>query len=169
IGDASSYTIVAEKKLFGEPMFEIDNRNGNLVMTAFYDDQMRSGESVANGFFYMSLDPANGTVLKSVSSPFSTDFIAELTGRATVTNKSLYTFKSRISVLRNDGGSLIIAESFIRDRREIPVALGIQPGYGSYRSSEIFQFNGISAFSFNATGELEWNAIMRKIQASDDD
>ncbi len=167
-GDFSNYSVSTAKAIFGEPWFEIDNKNGNLVMTAFYDDKERD-EEVANGFVYSSFDPANGTPVKINYTPFSKDFIAELTGRENVTNKSLYTFNIRKSVLRNDGGALIIAESFIKDTREIPVGIGVQPGYNSYRTSEIFQFNDIISFSINPNGVLEWSEVMRKKQASEDD
>ena len=33
----------------------------------------------------------------------------------------------------------------------------------------MFQFNDIIAFSFNANGMVEWNSVMRKKQASEDD
>lgn len=168
-GDFSTYSLTTGKDIFGEPWFEIDNKNGNLVMSAFYDDHVRPGEAAANGFLYASFDPANGTPLNTRYTTFSKEFIAELTGRENVTNQSLYTFNIRKSILRNDGGLIIIAESFIKDSREQAVPIGVQPGYNSYRSSEIFQFNDIIAFSINPKGEAEWSSVMRKKQASEDD
>ncbi|MES2621259.1 MAG: hypothetical protein V4615_10435 [Bacteroidota bacterium] len=167
-GQFSNYAITTEKETFGEPWFEIDNKNGNLVMTSFYDSKERD-EDVANGFVYSSFDPANGTLIKVRYTPFSKEFIAELTGRENVTNQSLYTFNIRKSTLRNDGGSLIVAESFIKDTRETPVGVSIQPGFSNYRTSEIFQFNDIIAFSINSNGIMEWSSVMRKKQASEDD
>ncbi len=168
-GESSTYNLETEKEIFGDPFFEIDNKNGNLVMTALYDDKKRIGEDVANGFMYAAFDPANGTKLKMNYTPFSKEFISTLTGRENVTNQSLYTFNIRKAILRNDGGVLILAESFIKDTREIPVTMGIQPGFNNYRNSEIFQFNDIIAFSVNAAGEMEWNAVLRKKQVSEDD
>ena len=168
-GDFSTYTITTEKKIFNESWFELDNKNGNLVMTGFYDAKKTEAEQSANGFLYRSFDPANGTVVKSKYTPFTREFVGELTGRENVNNTNLFTFNIRKSILRNDGGALIIAESFIKDTREQPVPVGIQPGYNSYRSSEVFQFNDVVAFSINPNGEMEWNSIMRKKQASEDD
>lgn len=168
-GDISSYRLVTEKEIFGEPSFDIDNKNGNMVMTAFYDDKLRPNEHVANGFLYASFDPANGTSVRTTYTIFSKEFIAELTGRENVTNQSLYTFTIRKAVLRNDGGALIVAESFIKDSRDQTVPLGVQPGYNSYRTTDIFQFNDIIAFSINPKGTLEWHNVMRKKQASEDD
>jgi len=168
-GEFSTYTITTEKEIFGEPVFDIDNKNGNLVMTAFFDAKKSEAEPAASGFLYASFDPANGNSLKTNYTYFSKEFIAELTGRENVTNQNLFTFNIRKSMLRNDGGALIIAESFIKDSREIPVPVGIQPGYNNYRTSDIFQFNDIIAFSINPEGKMEWSSVMRKKQASEDD
>lgn len=167
-GEFSNYIITTEKEIFGEPWFEIDNKNGNLVMTGLYDAKERN-EDVANGFVYSSFDPANGTLIKVRYTSFSKEFITELTGRENVINQSLYTFNIRKTILRNDGGALIVAESFIKDTRETPVGVSIQPGFSSYRTSEIFQFNDIIAFSVNSSGTMEWSSVMRKKQASEDD
>ena|ERR1043165_5618346 len=168
-GDFSTYSLKTERTLFGEPAFEIDNKNGNLVMTTFYDAKKSEAEAAANGFLYASFDPANGTPVKTNYTPFSREFIAELTGRENVTNQSLYTFTIRKSMLRNDGGSLIIAESYIKETRDQVMPTGIQPGYNGYRSSDIFQFNDIIAFSLNPDGKMEWSSVMRKKQVSEDD
>jgi hypothetical protein len=167
-GDIKTYSIVTDKALFGEPAFDIDNKNGNLVMCAFYNDNKRA-EDVANGFMFASFDPANGTPVKVNYTPFSKQFIAELTGREPNEKGRLYTFSIRKSLLRNDGGAAFVAESFIKDTHETPVAAGFQPGYTNYRTSIILQFNDIIAFSINARGEMEWHSVMRKKQASEDD
>jgi len=168
-GDFSTYSIATEKEIFGEPYFDIDNKNGNLVMTALFDAKRSEAEAAANGFLYSSFDPANGTLVKSNFTFFSREFIGELTGRENVSNTSLYTFTIRKSILRNDGGALILAESFIKDSREQAMPIGVQPGYNSYRTSEIFQFNDIIAFSVNPEGKMEWSSVMRKKQVSEDD
>lgn len=168
-GEFSNYTLSTEKSLFGDPYFDIDNKNGNLVMTSFFDAKKSEAEPSASGFLYASFDPANGTALKTNYTLFSKEFIGELTGRENVTNQTLFTFSVRKSVLRNDGGALIIAESFIKDSREQPVPMGIQPGYTSYRTTDVFQFNDIIAFSINPEGKMEWSSVMRKKQASEDD
>lgn len=168
-GDFNTYTISTDKEIFGEPWFELDNKNGNLVMTAFYDDHSKAGEPAANGILFNSFDPANGTTVSVNYSPFTKPFIAELTGRENPTNLSLYTFNIRKSILRNDGGMLLVAESFIKDSRDQIVPIGIQPGYNSYRTAEVFQFNDIITFSINPRGQIEWSSIMRKKQSSEDD
>jgi hypothetical protein len=168
-GDFALYSIVTQKAIFGEPWFEIDNKNGNLVMCAFYNDNSQ-GEDVANGFTYSSFDPANGTPLKTAYTPFSKEFITELTGRADNSDKGkLYTFTIRRVILRNDGGALILAESYIKENHEVPVSVGFQPGFNNYRSSTIYEYNDIIAFSVNPDAGLGWHAVMRKKQASEDD
>ena len=167
-GDFSMFSIVTDKAVFSDPYFDIDNRNGNLVMNAFYNDNKRA-EDVANGFFYATYNPVTGVLIKKGYTPFTSDFIQELTGRPTNDKAKLYTFTIRKCVLRNDGGSLILAESFIRDTRETPVQIGFQPGFGNYHTSYVFQFNDILAFSINPQGVMEWHSVMRKKQSSEDD
>ncbi len=167
-GDFSTYNIHTEKAVFSDPYFEIDNRNGNLVMNAFYNDD-KHAEDVANGFFYASYRPDSGTVIKSGYTPFTQDFIKELTGRAITDKPKLYTFTIRKSVLRNDGGSMILAESFIRDTREVPIQVGFQPGFGNYHTAYVYQFNDLIAFSIDPDGQLQWHAVMKKKQSSEDD
>ena len=168
-GGFATYDILTEKQVFDEPYFEIDNKNGNMVMSAFYDDKKRLNENVANGFLYSSFDPDNGIAVHTNYAEFSNDFIAELTGRENVTNKSLYTFTNRKIILRNEGGILLTAESYIKDSREQSIPLGVQPGYNTYRTTEVFQFNDIITFSLNPSGTMEWHSVLRKKQSSEDD
>lgn len=168
-GEVANYSITTDKRLFNEPYFDVDNKNGNLVMAAFYDNGSSEDEPAASGYLFASFDPANGTPVKTTYTPFARQFIGELTGRENPTNLSLYTFSIRRCILRNDGGTLIVAESFIKDTRETVVPMGIQPGYNNYRTSEIFQYNDIVAFSVKPDGQLDWRSIMRKKQVSEDD
>jgi len=167
-GDLNLYSFSTEKAIFGEPYFDLDNRNGNLVVNGFYNDNKRA-EEVANGFFYSSYNPATGALIKTNYTAFTSDFIKELTGRATTDKPKLYTFTIRRSVLRNDGGALIVAESFIKDTRETPVQVGFQPGFGNYHTSYVYQFNDLITFSINPNGEMEWHSVMKKKQSSEDD
>lgn len=168
-GEFSNYNIYLDKAFFGEASFDIDNKNGNLVLCALYNDNKRA-EDVANGFLYASYNPIDGTPVKSSYTSFSKEFIAELTGRPGNSDKGkLYTFTIRKVILRNDGGAMIIAESFIKDTREVPIAMGFQQGLTNYQTSTVFQFNDIIAFSVNANAEMEWHSVMRKKQSSEDD
>lgn len=168
-GDVKVFRIQTEKPVFGEPSFEIDNKNGNLILTGFYGEITPSGESAATGVFYSCFDPANGIPLSSKYIDFSKDFMFKLTGRQPGDKGRLYTFNVRKAILRNDGGVLVLAESFIKDTRDIPVATGFQPGFSSFRTAETFQFNDVIAFSIRPDGETEWNSVMRKKQMSEDD
>jgi len=167
-GDFTTYRISTLKPLFGEPSFEIDNKNGNLVMCGFYNNTT-TGEDVANGFLYTSYNPASGATVKTSYTLFSKEFMTALTGRAATETGKLYTFIIRKVILRNDGGAIIIAESLIKDTREVPINIGMQPGFTNYHTSIMYQFNDIIAFSMNATGEVEWNSVLHKKQASEDD
>ncbi len=170
-GKQTSYTIKCEKEIFGEPQFEIDNVNGALVFCGFYDDKGDPADAAANGFFYLKYDAPNGLLKQSNYSPFPAAFMASLTGRSTGMSNRLFTFNIRKMLLRMDGGALITAESVIRDKREVVTMSPsiMSTPYNSYRTIYTFAYNDIIAFSFNPDGSIDWNAIMRKKQLSEDD
>jgi hypothetical protein len=168
-GELGNYTINCGKQLFGDPYIEVDNKNGNLVWSGFYNDDKRK-EDVATGIFYGRLEPATGAEQKLQHIPFSKDFITELTGREASENKlKLYTFNVKRVMLRNDGGTLFLAESFIRDSREQVTSAGMQAGLSGFRTITLFQYNDIIAYSVDSTGAVSWNAVMRKKQVSEED
>lgn len=167
-GEFSNYSITTEKEIFNEPWFETDNKNGNLVMCALYDDKKNS-EDVANGFMYASFNPETGAPVKTKYTQFPKEFVNELTGRETKDEGKLYTFGVKKVILRNDGGALVLAESFIKDTRESAIPVGMQPGFNTYVRSTIYQYNDIIAFSLNPNGDLEWRNILHKKQSSEDD
>ncbi len=165
------YTITSGKKIFGDPYFEIDNRNNNLIFSGFFDNQEGTGEPAAYGAFYQTFKLSSGIQLSSNIQTFPENFIKELTGRdASVSNNRLFTFGIKKIVQRNDGGVLIAAESFIKDKREEQtMSISVISPYSSYRTINTFQFNDITAFSMNASGKIEWSTLMRKKQYSEDD
>jgi len=165
------YTISSPKKIFGDPYFEIDNKNNNLIFGGFFDNKEGTGEAAAYGCFYQIFKPSSGIQIVSNYQTFPVAFIKELTGRdASVTNNRLFTFSIRRIVQRNDGGLLIAAESYIKDRREEQtLSLSVISPYNNFRTINTFQFNDIIAFSINASGKTEWTSLMRKRQYSEDD
>ena len=168
-GEPVYYSLHTDKKVFGDAYLDIDNKNGKLLLTALYDDELKRGEAVANGLLYATYDPVSGKPDQQAVIPFQKSFISELTGREVKDQGSLYTFNIKRAMLRNDGGMLLLAESFIKDTRESSVPLGLQPGYSSFQTTNLYQFNDIIGFSVNPKGEIDWSAILRKKQVSEDD
>lgn len=170
-GQQTSYTIKCEKEIFGEPQFEIDNANGTLLFCGFYDDKGDPADAAANGFFYLKYDAPNGLLKQSNYSPFPSAFMTSLTGRSAGMSNRLFTFNIRKMLLRMDGGALITAESVIRDKREVVTMSPsiMSTPYNTYRTIFTFAYNDIIAFSFNPDGSIDWSAIMRKKQLSEDD
>ena len=171
-GQQTSYTIKCEKEIFGEPQFDLDNVNGNLIFCGFYDEKGDAADPAANGFFYLQYGAADGQLKYHAYNRFPADFMASLTGRSLDPNNSkLFTFNVRKIILRLDGGALIAAESVIKDKREVMVASPsiMNSPYNSYRTVTTYSFNDIIAFSIRPDGSIDWNAIMRKKQVSEDD
>ena len=178
-GKLTDYTIKCERALFGEPQFEIDNVNGNLIFCGFYDQKGDPADAAANGFFYLQYDAATGTLKHSAYNIFTPLFMTSLTGRdAGSKYNRLYTFAIRKMLLRIDGGAMFTAESVIKDKKEVLVSnpspsfrgfgFGSTP-YASYKTVNTFSYNDVIAFSIKADGSLDWNTIMRKKQQSEDD
>jgi hypothetical protein len=166
-----SFSVPFAKKIFSDPYIELDNKNNQLLFAGFYDNEVGMSEAAAYGFFYKTYDYTIGSLKSESLTAFPDSFIQALTGRLpSQSNNRLYTFAIRKIVQRIDGGVLIVAESSIKDRREEPVVSlsSINP-YTSYRTINTFQYNDIIAFSINASGNLEWNSIMRKKQYSEED
>ena len=168
----TSYTLKCEKEIFGEPQFELDNVSGNLIFCGFYDQKGDAADAAANGFFYLQYGAADGQLRHAAYNPFPTEFMATLTGRTVdPANNRLFTFNIRKMLLRMDGGAMIAAESVIKDKREVMMSAPSMMGspYNSYRTINTYSFNDIIAFSIKPDGSIDWNAIMRKKQTSEDD
>jgi|GEM_PF-1250030 len=179
-GKLTDYTIKCDKEIFGEPQFEVDNVNGNLIFCGFYDEKGDPADAAANGFFYLQYDAATGVLKHSAYNIFTVAFMTSLTGRdAGSKYNRLYTFNIRKMLLRIDGGAMFAAESVIKDKKEVMVSnpspsfrgymYGGASNYNSYRTVVTYSYNDIIAFSIKADGSLDWNTIMRKKQQSEDD
>ncbi|MCW3127751.1 MAG: hypothetical protein JWO03_3409 [Bacteroidetes bacterium] len=171
-GKQTSYTIKCEKEIFGEPQFEMDNVNGALVFCGFYDEKGDPADAAANGFFFLRYDAPSGVVKQSSYTPFPASFMSSLTGRdAAGMSNRLFTFNIRKALLRLDGGALITAESVITDKREVVTMSPstMSTPYNTYRTVYTFAYNDIIAFSFKPDGTIDWDAVMRKKQLSEED
>jgi hypothetical protein len=171
-GKQTSYTLKCEKEIFGEPQFDVDNINGDITFCGFYDEKGDPSDAAANGFFYLRYNAPDGTLIKSSYEPFPTAFMTSLTGRDSkgMSNR-LFTFNIRKTLLRMDGGTLITAESVIKDKREVVTmspSLMSTP-YNTYRTVYTFAYNDIIAFSFKPDGTIDWQTILRKKQLTEDD
>ena len=166
--NALKIDIEIERNLFGELYVDADNTNNQLMLCGFFDDDNIRNEPAAYGFFYLSLNTDSGTVSKVAYSNFDANFMSELTGKATNENK-LFTFNIKRIILRNDGGVLFLAESLIKDTRETVFNSQFSPTFNSIQRTSFYQYNDIVAFSLNPTGDVDWRAIMRKKQVSEED
>ena len=175
-GKLTNFTIRCKKAVFGEPQFEVDNVNGNLIFCGFYDENADASDPAANGFFYLQYDAATGELKHSAYNVFPAPFMTSLTGREKYSR--LFTFNIKKILLRIDGGAMIVAEQLIKDKKEVMVSspsptfrgyVGYGNSYNSYRTVSTFAFNDIIAFSIKEDGSLDWNTIMRKKQLTEDD
>lgn len=168
VEDAYETQIKIDRNLFGEFYFEADNINNNVILSGFYDDEVTNNEAAAYGFFFTSLQADSGTLNTVKYSNFDAGFMNELTGRINQEPK-LYTFSIKKVMLRNDGGAAIVAESLIKDTRETIFNSQFSPTFNSIQRISFYQYNDIIALSLKPDGSLDWRAVMRKKQGSEED
>lgn len=175
-GNLTNFTVKCRKTIFGEPQFEVDNVNDNLIFCGFYDENADPADPAANGFFYLQYDAATGVLKHSAYNVFPPAFMTSLTGREKYNR--LFTFNIKKMLLRIDGGAMLVAEQLIKDKKEVMVSspsssfrgyVGYGNSYNSYRTVNTFSYNDIIAFSIRSDGSLDWNTIMRKKQQTEDD
>ena len=153
-------------KYLNNVLFKIDNRNGNIVAAGFYaDDAIHS--SNAEGIFYNVFNMSNPSESFIRFEAFTPEFIARVKGNRKVrTNDRLYTFVIDDIILRQDGGALIIAESFYKTLRN-SADLFDPYNYNAVNDINItYHYEDLLIVSVMPNGEIHWKNVLPKNQTS---
>lgn len=172
--EPSQFVFTTKYEIFGEPFFEIDDKNKRVSFAAFYSADRKAVERGANGFFCQQYAIAADSMVYEGYHPFSDAFMRELTSRVSQLNgNTLFTFSIKKLLNRVDGGLMVVAESIIKDKREEVSGGGISfmntPMPVTTTVINIYQLNDIISFSTNTKNEVEWYNIIRKKQYSEND
>ncbi len=168
--ETGSYVLNSRNAVYGQPKVVIDNLNSLLIFSGFANTPDSKGNPAAGGLLFRSVDPYTGREVASGQQAFSKQFIYELTGLDTsrIENR-VYTFKIRDIMQRVDGGALVITESEYSETNQDDFSTYVSPGFSNFRTVTVFYFNDIVVFSISPKGSMEWQAILRKKQISEDD
>lgn len=160
---------MADQRFANNTLFTIDNINRHLVIAGFYAEDYRKPVH-AEGIYYEVVDLENAQRISRSYKAFPAEFIAKIKGtRNPKRTDKLYSFVIDKIILRQDGGALLVAESYYRTYRATNTMYDI---YGIPMRSETtvtFHFDEILVLSIHPDGEIHWKNIIPKSQSSTGD
>jgi len=181
-----------EKKFIVDLNLKIDNLNKRYNINAFYYEKNRGS---VQGLFSYSWDKLNERPYHSVFTTFSDSLRSE--ARRDGSNKIAFDdYSIRQTIVKKDGGFLLIAEDFTSQSRNnynspmnrwdyynSPYSLSPNsyyynnPYYGNYyrplsnfyNQNTRYFYDNILVISIDRYGKPEWNKVIQKTQQDDDD
>ena len=160
--------LTEEGKYFNSAHFKVDNVNDNIVAAGFYTTdkyQTRGSEGIYYKVFNLNNPERNLINFEE----FSPEFIARIKGsRKVKPNERLYTFEIKDILLRDDGGALLLAESFYKTYKNSDF---IDP----YRLNNIsdvnitYHYDDLLVISVHPKGNIHWKNVLPKSQVSNGD
>lgn len=149
--------------------FKIDNTNNTLVASGFYAEDFRR-EASAEGVFTQSVNLETDSIAVQKRVTFPPEFISRIKGsKRTRRADRLFTFSIDDIILRNDGGAIIMAESFYQTYRSTRNMYDPY-GFPTFNESNItYHFEEILIVSVDSAGSIQWKNILPKSQISSGD
>ncbi|NNF01302.1 MAG: hypothetical protein HKN22_01320, partial [Bacteroidia bacterium] len=158
-----SRSVTLENREVTECFLSFDEKNKKLVVTGFYFDK---NSFLASGVFMNTLDLNNSESGQKVPiAPLSENIQIKLvTDREKDFGRGLSNYTIQKTIMRNDGGAVILAESSYIN----------QYSYYDYFTQTFnnrteYHFDNVIVISVNQDGSIDWNNIVRKNQESRDD
>lgn len=167
--DAALVVNAGTERFLNNTQFKVDDVNETLVATGFYTLDYRQPIH-AEGVYFQVYTLANQALQTSSFQELPADFIAKIKGvRNPKRANKLYTFIVDDVILRQDGGVLLIAESFYRTYRANAPMYDI---YGMPMRAETtitYHFDEVIVLSLHPDGSMHWKNILIKAQHSTGD
>jgi hypothetical protein len=158
----------SENKYLNNTKFKIDNNNNAIVIVGYFSEGHKQPPN-AVGIFYKAipLDSMNSTL--NNFQYFPKDMMIRLKGVSKKNSNRLYTFDIQDILLRQDGGAVIIAESYEETVRYYTSPY--TPGAVSYFNevTESYYYDEIIVSSISPEGNIDWSNIILKNQYSSGD
>lgn len=162
-----SKNIVMGDYLTYDVYFEVDNMNKQIIAAGLFsvDNPER-----AKGFFYLRYKPGSTDSALVNFTPFEESFLENLLTRDYRLGRGLSDASVRETVLRRDGGALLVVERI----RQLNRRTGDLASRGVYfdntgRTLIDHYFEDVFILSIHPDGELHWETILHKKQYSQDD
>lgn len=155
--------------------FEIDYKTTSIIASGFYREpkENKKDNTGASKFFVTKIDLNTFETIYTDIAPITEDFYTKLTGKPSETNPpQLYTFYINNIIPKNDGGCLILAESYFKNEEEsLNNYYFSVSGMNTYSSSIIYNFNDILVYNVDSNGTIDKEniSIIRKKQISTND
>ncbi|MEZ4886928.1 MAG: hypothetical protein R3E32_19520 [Chitinophagales bacterium] len=154
--------------LMNEVDFEVDDKNGKVIIAGFYSVKQAS---VSDGYLYIDIDLKTDKIGQRTFAPFSAEFTQKIESlKGYRTSKKVNNLNINELIVRNDGGALIVAESAYSTSRNVTRS-AFDTYYNSRRTMEVTNYynDDIIVLSINPDGSLFWDNVLRKKQYSEDD
>ncbi len=167
--DEEPIEIVIEKgnKHLNDIAFRLDNKNNRIVIGGFYSNKQIDQTS---GYFYAFVDLAKQQLNQPLYQPFSKAFLPKLEASMGLKGKSrVQNLVIKDLILRQDGGVLLLGESFHQNNQRVGFSSFGTSARTSYEEYINFYHEDIIALSIHPTGELFWETILQKKQFSEGD
>ncbi len=140
--------------------FRLD-REENIYLAGFYSNQ---AEDQLAGTMFQKISSRGELVLESAQ-PFNAQFLRNYLSSGQIDRgRELRNFQMNPEngiILRSDGGVLLLAEKFYITYQTY------RDYYGMPVDREIFHFDDVVLTSINSNGQIEWQAIVEKMQQSE--
>ncbi|RME94350.1 MAG: hypothetical protein D6772_14740 [Bacteroidetes bacterium] len=167
-GTPISHNITMDYFLTYDVFFNYDNLNEQVVGAGLY-----AGDNLerAMGVFYLRYDPLAPDDTYTLNfTPFREAFLESLLGRNYREGKGLNEAEVQETVLRRDGGVILIVERNRQINRRTGVGAVPNVYYDAAGRLLIdFYFEEVLVVSIHPDGELHWETILYKKQYSQDD
>lgn len=163
----SSFEVPMGDSLTFDIYFRYDNRNDRLCAGGLYTTKVFTQ---ADGYFWINIDPAKGTVTNPDFTPFPLSLVKNVEGKKyNKKSPGIDELSVRDLVLRQDGGGLIITERNRQlERRSNASRTQVINNYG-IRPLVDFHYDELVVFSVHPDGDAHWTNILHKKQYSQDD
>ncbi|MCC7232857.1 MAG: hypothetical protein IT242_07940 [Bacteroidia bacterium] len=158
----SADEIKLEDKFLTDVALSVDDRNNQILVAGFYSD--RNTYSTAGVFYYAWREDSMKAGQVAVT-PFSQNYLMKFIGeQKDLKSRELLNYSIDRLVLRQDGGAVIVAESYYQTSRS----------YWDYYMQTMmthyyYHFGNIMVLSINPDGSVLWNNVISKDQNSVDD
>ena len=159
------------KERFAASTFmRVDNSNNRIYIGGFYSEKKNGNY---DGVIYAQYNIAAHALENQKMLAFD-DRLKEATGERNK-KRAFNDYQVRQLIVKKDGGFVMISESYEMTTRNIGSPYGYSSfgmGYSPFMSNRTireYRYGDILSLSYNANGEREWNAFVRKEQYSQED
>ena len=163
--ELKTYEIALEGKLTYDVFFSFDDLNKRLVAAGMYAEK---NPAKTTGYFYLNINPDSPDSHLLKFEEFDDEFVSNLLGKEVNNTKGLTEVVIQETVLRRDGGVLIIAERAKEMERRVAGASRVYYD-GSNRFIMDYYYDDLFVISIHPSGKTHWKTILHKKQYSQDD